>query len=83
VDLASDLRPEILLFHEGPSRIVISTSNPKKIEQIAQKHEVEAPVIGHTIEKGLEIRQRSQTLGAWELAALESAYERSLESQLR
>ncbi|HKE30003.1 MAG TPA: phosphoribosylformylglycinamidine synthase subunit PurL [Bryobacteraceae bacterium] len=83
VDLASDLRPEILLFHEGPSRIVISTSNPKKIEQIAQKHEIEAPVIGHTIEKGLEIRQRSQTLGAWELAALESAYERSLQSQLR
>src|SRR5262249_39569991 len=25
VDLASDLRPELLLFHEGPSRVLIST----------------------------------------------------------
>jgi phosphoribosylformylglycinamidine synthase II len=83
VDLASDLRPEILLFHEGPSRILLSTADPKKVEEIAQKHGVEAPVIGHTIEKGLEIRQRSQTLGAWELSALESSYEQSLETQLR
>ncbi len=83
VDLASDLRPEILLFHEGPSRILISTAHPKKIEQIAEKHGVEGPVIGLTIERGLEIRQRSQTLGAWDLATLESAYERSLETHLR
>jgi len=82
VDLASDLRPEILLFHEGPSRILISTAHPKKIAEIAEKHGVEAPVIGTTIERGLEIRQRSQTLGAWDLATLESAYERSLESRL-
>jgi len=82
VDLASDLRPEILLFHEGPSRILISTAHPKKIAEIAEKHGVEAPVVGFTIERGLEIRQRSQTLGAWDLAILESAYERSLESRL-
>ncbi|HTS31784.1 MAG TPA: hypothetical protein VMH81_38205, partial [Bryobacteraceae bacterium] len=65
-----------------PSRILISTANPKTVEQIARKHGVEAPVIGHTIEKGLEIRQRSQTLGAWELGALQSAYGRSLEAKL-
>jgi len=29
VDLDSDLRPEILLFHEAPSRILVSTANPK------------------------------------------------------
>ena len=83
VDLASDLRPEILLFHEGPSRILLSTADPKKVEEMAQKHGVEAPVIGRTMEKGLEIRQRNQTLGAWELSALESSYEQSLETQLR
>jgi phosphoribosylformylglycinamidine synthase len=83
VDLESDLRPEFLLFHEGPSRILLSTANPKRVEQIAKKHGVEAPVIGHTIEKELEIRQRSQTLGVWEISALKSAYERSLETHLR
>ena len=83
VDLASDLRPEILLFHEAPSRILVSTADPKRVEEIARSHGVEAPVIGRTIEKGLEIRQRSQTLGAWDLSGLESFYEQSLASRLR
>jgi phosphoribosylformylglycinamidine synthase len=82
VDLASDLRPEILLFHEAPSRILISTADPKKIEEIAGQHGVEAPVIGRTIENGLELRQRTQTLGSWDIATLRSAYERSLEASL-
>jgi phosphoribosylformylglycinamidine synthase len=80
VDLDSDLRPEFLLFHEGPSRILVSTANPKKVAAIAARHGVEAPVIGHTIEKGLEIRQCGVTLGSWELPALQSAYEGALES---
>ena len=83
VDLDSDLRPEILLFHEEPSRILISTANAKAVTAIAQKHGVEAPVVGVTIEKGLEIRQRSVTLGCWDAAALKSAYEGSLESYVR
>jgi phosphoribosylformylglycinamidine synthase len=82
VDVDSDLRPEILLFHEGPSRVLLSTSNPKLVAEIAERNGVEAPVIGITIEKGLEIRQRSQTLGSWDIAALKSAYEQSLEASL-
>jgi len=82
IDLGSHLRPEVLMFHEAPSRILVSTSNPKRIAEIAKKHEVEAPVIGTTIEKGIEIRQRSITLGSWEIAALRAAYESSLEHQL-
>jgi phosphoribosylformylglycinamidine synthase len=78
VDLDSDLRPEILLFHEGPSRILISTANPKAVSAIAVQHGVEAVVIGTTVENGLEIRQRGNTLGAWELAALRPAYEDAL-----
>ncbi len=78
VDLDSDLRPEILLFHEAPSRILISTANPKAILGLAAQHGVEAVVIGTTIENGLEIRQRGNTLGAWEIAALRSAYENAL-----
>src|SRR5579862_3958891 len=70
IDLRSDLAPEFLLFHEGPSRILVSTANPQKVAAIAARFGVEAPAIGHTIEKGLEIRQRGVTLGSWELAAL-------------
>jgi phosphoribosylformylglycinamidine synthase len=82
LDLPSDLRPEFLLFHEAPSRILISTSNPKRIAAIAKRHSVEAPVVGVTIEKGIEIRQRSNTLGSWEIAALKQAYDRALENNL-
>jgi phosphoribosylformylglycinamidine synthase len=82
VDLASDLRPEMLLFHEGPSRILISTGNAARVEEIAARHGVEAPVIGLTIEKGLEIRQRSQILGAWDVAKLEATYAHALEGFL-
>ena len=82
VDLDSDPRPELLLFHEGPSRILISTSNPKRVAAIAEKHNVEAPVIGTTIAKGLEIRQRGITLGAWELSSLKPLYEKALEAHV-
>ena len=70
IDLDSDLRPEILAFHEGPSRILISTAHPKQVAAIAERHGVEAPVVGATIETGMEIRQRGNTLGSWDIAAL-------------
>jgi len=82
VDLASDLRPEMLLFHEAPSRILISSAHPERVAAIAAQWGVEGPVIGVTIGKGLEIRQRSVTLGAWEIAALKSTYDSALGSQL-
>jgi phosphoribosylformylglycinamidine synthase subunit PurL len=83
IDLESNLRPEVLLFHEAPSRVLLSTADPKRVAAIARKFEIEAPVVGVTIEKGMEIRQRNVTLGAWEIAALKSAYEGSLESYVR
>jgi phosphoribosylformylglycinamidine synthase len=83
VELDSNLRPEVLAFHEAPSRILISTANAKRVVAIAEKYEVEAPVLGVTIEKGIEIRQRTITLGSWEIAALKSAYDGALESYVR
>jgi phosphoribosylformylglycinamidine synthase II len=83
IDLVSHLRPEVLLFHEAPSRILITTTNPKRIAQVAEKHQVECPIVGTTIEKGIEIRQRNITLGSWEIATLRAAYESSLESHLK
>lgn len=83
VDLNSNLRPEVLVFHEAPSRILISTADSKRIASIAKKYEIEAPVLGVTIEKGIEIRQRNLTLGSWDIAALKSAYDGALETYVR
>src|SRR6476646_4139013 len=46
VEIQTDLRPEFALFHEGPSRILVSTMAPEKIEEIARKYKVEALRIG-------------------------------------
>ncbi len=82
VDLSSDLRPEVLAFHEAPSRVLLSTANPNKVAAIAEKYGVEAPVVGITIEREIEIRQRSVTLGTWETAALKAAHDEALEKAL-
>jgi phosphoribosylformylglycinamidine synthase len=83
VDIDSDLRPEIMAFHEAPSRVLLSTSHPKEVVEIARKHGMDAPVVGVTIEKGMEIRQRGNTLGSWEMASLKSAYREALEAYVR
>jgi len=78
VDLDSDLRPEILAFHEAPSRILLSTSQPAAVAAIAAAHGVPAPVVGVTIASELEIRQRGVTLGRWDLAELQAAHANGL-----
>jgi phosphoribosylformylglycinamidine synthase len=83
IDIGSDLRPEIMAFHEGPSRIFISTAHPKEVAGIAAKHGIEAPVVGVTIESGMEIRQRGNTLGSWDVAALKFAHREALETYVR
>jgi phosphoribosylformylglycinamidine synthase len=83
IDVDSDLRPEVLAFHEGPSRILISTAQAKQVAAIAERHGVEAPVVGVTIEAGMEIRQRGNTLGSWDIAALRAAYEGALAAYVR
>lgn len=46
---ATELRPELLLFHEGPSRILISTGSPEEVAKIAAEFGLEALVIGETV----------------------------------
>jgi phosphoribosylformylglycinamidine synthase len=83
IDLDSDLRPELLAFHEGPSRILISTAHAKEVSAIAERCGVESPVVGVTIEGGMEIRQRGMTLGSWDIAAIKAAYEGALDAHVR
>jgi phosphoribosylformylglycinamidine synthase len=79
IALDSSMPPELVLFHEGPSRILVSTSRPGELREAAARHGVPALEIGETSEGRLEIRNRGAELGSWSLAELHSAYEGALE----
>ncbi len=55
VRVESALAPEFLLYHEAPSRILVSTSNPEGVEEICRKHSVECLRIGSTVTGKLTI----------------------------
>ncbi len=83
LDLAGDLRTEFLLFHEGPSRILISTDRPGDVQEIASQHGVPALLAGATVEGRLSIRNRAQTLIDCDLRRLRETWEGALEAALR
>jgi len=62
ISLNSSLEPELLLFHEGPSRILVSTSDPDKVFASAKRNGIEAPVIGATLKAGMKISNRNEML---------------------
>jgi phosphoribosylformylglycinamidine synthase II len=75
-------RPEFLLFHEGPSRILVSTSEPENVLQIAAKNGVEAMRIGVTMKGRLRIDYGSDTLVNCDLAELRQPWQTALERML-
>jgi phosphoribosylformylglycinamidine synthase len=79
----SDLSPEFLLFHEGPSRILVSTANADAVVEIAARHGVAAPRVGITMNRALAIGNRGETLISVTIDSLKVVYEESLEKQLR
>ena len=83
ISIPADMRTEFLLFHEGPSRILISTSKPQEVMKIAQKFKVEAAEIGVTMKGRLRIDCGSETLLDCDLAELRQPWETSLERLLR
>ena len=64
VDLKSDLAPQYLLFHEGPSRILVSTANAERVRQIGSEHGVEAIVLGDTMKDGVTNQPELRGSGA-------------------
>jgi phosphoribosylformylglycinamidine synthase len=83
LDLDSEMRSEFLLFHEGPSRILVSTDKPDEVAAVARKHGVEAPRIGATIEGRAVIRRRGTVLVEREVSHLKDLWAGSLERMLR
>jgi phosphoribosylformylglycinamidine synthase len=82
IDLDIDLQPEFALFHEGPSRILVSTSAPEAIEKIAGNYNVEAIRIGVTIKEVLQIRNGSVTWIDCPVQTLRNVRENALEGLL-
>jgi len=78
VKLESSLAAEFLLFHEGPSRIVVSTSNPQGVEEVCRKHSLECVRIGETATGRLTIHGLLDT----EIEILKRPWQHALENLL-
>jgi phosphoribosylformylglycinamidine synthase II len=83
LELNGNLPNEFLLFHEGPSRILISTDRPDEVQRIAQEHAVEAPRLGVTIKGRITICSAEQKLIDCEIGQLRRVWEEALERLLR
>jgi phosphoribosylformylglycinamidine synthase subunit PurL len=62
IALDSDLRPELLLFHEGPSRVIVTAKDLSAVSAIAEKHGVPLLRIGATAGDTLSISNRAEVL---------------------
>ena len=82
VELDSDLRPELLLFHEGPSRVVVSTARPELVEEIAARHGAPAVRIGETGGAELVISNRGAQLVDVSVRGLKQRWAEALEQWL-
>jgi phosphoribosylformylglycinamidine synthase II len=90
INLDSDLRPELLLFHEGPSRVLVSTAAPERIIEIAARHAVEAIQIGTTVKGRIVINNPSVSEGAeqkpliqGDIGKFKDGWEKALENYVR
>jgi phosphoribosylformylglycinamidine synthase len=78
----SELASELLLFHEGPSRILVSTTEPDKIFSICAKNDVAVMTIGVTLEARVTIRNRGNILIDRDLRDLRDGWRNGLEHLL-
>jgi phosphoribosylformylglycinamidine (FGAM) synthase-like enzyme len=72
----------LALFHEAPSRILLSTKDPRAVEAVANIFRVECFEIGVTIEQRFQVRNRSELLIDCSLGELKQPWESSLEGLL-
>jgi phosphoribosylformylglycinamidine synthase len=83
VDLDTEVRPEYVLFHEGPSRILLSAADADAVARIAANYSVPAPVIGITVAGRLSVGIRGKQMLNAGIGELRSRWESALESKLR
>jgi phosphoribosylformylglycinamidine synthase len=83
VDLDSPLRSEFLLFGEAPSRILVSTDDPSRIQSIAAQHRITALEVGDTIEGKIVIRNRHTPLMTCDVLRVRQIWASALEGRIR
>jgi phosphoribosylformylglycinamidine synthase len=82
VTLDSDIDPELLLFHEGPSRILVSTATPERVFASAERNGVQAITIGVTLDSRVTIRNRNRILIDTRVGELKNIWNSALEHLL-
>jgi phosphoribosylformylglycinamidine synthase len=82
VEIPAGTRVEFALFHEGPSRILVATSQPENVLEVARRNSVEALRIGVTMKERLRIDCGPDTLLDCDLTELRQPWETSLERLL-
>ena len=82
IQIPAGTRAEFALFHEGPSRILLSTSEPQNVLAIAQRNRIEAARIGVTMKERLRIDCGLETVLDCNLTELREPWETSLERML-
>ena len=82
VKFQTSLRPELALFHEGPSRVLVSTANPDAVERIAAKNKIEVVRLGVTMKGGLRIGDGSVTWIDSPVDRLKQVWENALAGQM-
>ena len=83
VNLNSELDSALLLFHEGPSRVLVSTADARKVLQAAKRNNIEAVEIGVTLESRVIIRNRNQVLADSRVDELSEVWTTALEHLLQ
>jgi phosphoribosylformylglycinamidine synthase len=84
LELESPLPAQYVLFHEAPSRVLLSVTEEAlpAIKKVAQRHHVEAPVIGETISDDLEVRLNRSQLFRVAIRDLHQRWDTALEEML-
>jgi phosphoribosylformylglycinamidine synthase len=82
IEIETELRPEFALFHEGPSRAIVSTEKPEAVERIARRHGIRCAGIGVTMKARLRIGSHSDVWVDSPVAPLRETWENALEDLL-
>ncbi|MEQ1884323.1 MAG: phosphoribosylformylglycinamidine synthase subunit PurL [Bryobacteraceae bacterium] len=82
IKFKTTLRPELALFHEGPSRVLVSTADPDAVERIAAENNIEVVRLGVTMKGGLRIGDGSVTWIDSPVDRLKQVWENALASQM-
>jgi phosphoribosylformylglycinamidine synthase len=82
IEIATDLRPELALFHEGPSRSLISTTEPDAVEKIALTHNVDCVRIGVTMKERLRISDGAMNYVDCSIQQLQQAHQTAFENRI-